>query len=151
MLKETLQRSSESFGSNYYLKENLIYQASTNPNRLVTHNLNSYIVCRQNSDTMISSLLSSFCIRNIWIYIFYSSGLPRKFPGPSNQWLFVVCLCHCCVSRLLCCSSVLWLLRSQQRKSCILRRLQYKQTRTIFQCRSHDIENMCQASFLSII
>ena len=130
MLKETLQGPSESYGSNYHHKESSIYQAS---NHWILTTLIVILFTDKNSDTMISTLLSSFCIRNIWIF-FYSSGLPRKFPGPSNEWLFVVCFCHCCVSHLFCFSSAIWILRSEQSKQYILRRLQFKQTRAIFQC-----------------
>ena len=142
MLKETLQGPSESSGSNYYHKENLIIRQA----------IIGYLYYLPTKFWHNDFLFTFF--RFVFVtygYFFYSSGLPRKFPGPSNEWLCVVCLCHCCVSRLLCCSSVLWILRSELRKPCILRRLQYKQTCAIFQCRSHDIENMCQASFLSII
>ena len=104
MLKETLQRSSESFGSNYYLKENLIYQARN-------HWLLTTLIVILFADKILTQWFPLYFLCFVFAtygYIFfYSSGLPRKFPGPSNQWLYVVCLCHCCVSRLLSCSSVL--------------------------------------------
>ena len=57
---------------------------------MVTHNLNSYITCRQNSYTMISSLLSSFCIRNMWIFFLFER-IAQEI-SRTVKWVIVCCL-----------------------------------------------------------
>ena len=136
MLKETLQGPSENFGSNYHHKENLIYQASN-------YWLLATLIVILFADKILTQWFPLYFLRFVFVtygYFFIRVDCPGNFPDRqmSDCLLFVFVTV---VSRLLCCSSVLWILRSEQRKPCILRRLQYKQTRPIFQCRSHDIEN----------
>ena len=97
MLKETLQGPSESSGSNYHHKEIFIYQASN-------HWLLTTLIIILFADKILTQLFPLCFLRSEFAtygYIFFHSrGSPRKFPGLSNEWLFVACLCHCCVSHL---------------------------------------------------